>query len=279
MKRIFTTVFAALAILTAVSCTNDIKEELELIRGRVSALETLVTSINEYYSNISKILTALEDHDMIKSVTTVKKDGGNSYLVTFASGQTITLIQGIDGVSPNLGIKKYDDGFYYWTVQYGSEEPQWLLSNLGLKIRASALTPQMKIEDGWWQYSYDGGGTWTRLCQASGEAGTSVFKNISISDYFVTFSLAGNGAFQIPTEAYFNRVVEKCSEFATEMELAGQVLANVDTTMAIKSITKIMDGDELVGYKLVLKGGKEFTIRPGKDEQPFTFAIKKDHSD
>ena len=75
------------------------------------------------------------------------------------------------------------------------QEPQWLLSNLGLKIRASALTPQMKIDDGWWQYSYDGGASWTRLCAATGEPGKSVFKNISVSDYFVTFTLASNSMF------------------------------------------------------------------------------------
>ena len=153
MKKILAIVLTAVSLFTAVSCAEDIKQDLNDIRARVVELEALVTSINDYYADISKIVSALEDHDMIRNITPLE---GNAYLVTFVSGQTITLIQGIDGVSPNLGIKKYDDGLFYWTVQYGSEEPQWLLSNLGLKIRASALTPQMKIDDGWWQYSYDG---------------------------------------------------------------------------------------------------------------------------
>ena len=151
MKKIGITIFAALSMMAAVSCTDKLESSINGLRTRIYDLESLVNSINEYYSNTSKIVAALEDNDMIKSITPVKGDDGDSYLITFVSGQTLTLSQGIDGTSPNLGIRKYDDGIYYWTIQYGSEEPQWLLSSLGMKIRASALTPQMKIEDGWWQ--------------------------------------------------------------------------------------------------------------------------------
>ena len=279
MKRIMTIVVAAFAMFAAVSCSNDLQESLNDLKVRVAELEALVSSINDYYSDISKVVAALEDHDMIRRITPVQRGDEETYLVTFVSGQTLTLIQGIDGVAPNLGIKQYDDGLYYWTVQYGSEEPQWLLSNLGLKIRASGLTPQMKIDDGWWQYSYDGGATWTRLCAASGEPGKSIFKNISISDYFVTFTLANNNVFQIPTEQYFLRVVERCNTFSNDLQTATAILAGVDTTMAVKSITQIMEGDEIVGYTLLLNNGKTLEIRSGKDEQPFVFAIKKDHSD
>ena len=277
MKRIYTIILAAVSLLSVISCTDDMMESLSDIKNRIVNLEAMVSKINDYYASASKIVAALEDHDMIKSITPVKNN--SAYLVTFASGQTLTLIQGIDGISPNLGIRKYEDGLYYWTVQYGAEEPQWLLSSLGLKIRASGLTPQMKIEDGWWQYSYDGGGTWTRLCKATGEAGSSVFKNISISDSFVTFTLSTGGVFQIPTEAYFRRLIDRCNAINMELETASELLADIDTTLAVKSITQIMEDEEVVGYKLLLNNGKELEIRSGKDGVPFTFAIKKDYDD
>jgi hypothetical protein len=279
MKRAFSIILAAAMLLSVVSCTKDLKEGINSLIVRIADLETLILNINESYSNASKVVAALEDHDMIKSITPVKKGENDAYLVSFVSGQTLTLIQGIDGISPNLGIRKYDDGLFYWTVQYGSEEPQWLLSNLGLKIRASAMTPQMKIDDGWWQYSYDGGATWIRLCEATGEPGKSIFKNISISDYFVAFTLSSNQVIQIPTEAYFNRVIEKCNAFSTDLSLASTLLSKVDTTMAVKKISQIMEDNNLVGYTILLNNGKEYNIRTGKDEQPFTFAIKRDHSD
>lgn len=279
MKKILTIALAAFMILSATSCDDQFKEDLAALKARIVEMESLVNSINEVYASASKVIAALEDHDMIRSVTTIKKNDGDSYLITFASGQTLTLIQGIDGEAPILGIRKYEDGLYYWTVQYGSEEPQWLLSNLGLKIRASGMTPQMKIEDGWWQYSYDGGGTWSRLCQATGQTGTSMFKNISISDSFVTFTLASGSVFQIPTEAYFMRIVDKCNSINLELETATELLAGIDTTMAVKEITQIKEGDEIVGYKLLLNNGKVLEIRPGVDEVPFTFAIKRDYGD
>ena len=279
MKKILSIILSAVLMLSAVSCTKEIQEGINTLIKRISDLETVMISINEYYSNTSKVVEALEEHDMIRSITPVKTGESDAYLVTFVSGHTLTLLQGIDGISPNLGIRKYDDGIFYWTVQYGSEEPQWLLSNLGLKIRASAMAPLMKIEDGWWQYSYDGGASYIRLCEASGEPGKSVFKNISISDYFVAFTLSSNQVFQIPTEAYFNRVISACSTFSSELSLATTLLAKVDTTMAVKDITQIMENNQPVGYKILLNNGKEYTIRSGKDEQPFTFAIKRDHSD
>ena len=110
MKRIYTIALAALSMLSVISCTDDLMDTLSGYKDRIANLETTITRINEYYASASKIISALEDHDMIKSITPVKNNG--SYLVTFASGQTLTLIQGIDGVSPNLGIRRYEDGFY-----------------------------------------------------------------------------------------------------------------------------------------------------------------------
>lgn len=274
MKKSITIILAAFSLLFTVSCADRLMEETAALKARIIELESMVSTINEYYSNTSKIVAALEDHDMIRSVTTVTMEGKDSYLINFVSGRTITLIQGVDGVAPNLGIRKYEDGRYYWTVQYGSEEPQWLLSSLGLKIRASGLSPMMKIEDGWWQYSYDSGATWIRLCQASGASGSAVFKNISVSDYFVTFTLSNNTVFQLPTEAFFNRVIDKCNSLTADLATTTLLLADIDTSLAVKSITQIVGEDGTSGYKLVLNNGEELNIFPGKDEQPFSFTIK-----
>ena len=279
MKRFFAVMLMAVAMLSMFSCTNGMDEELAALLERMNQMETKLSSINEYYASISKLVTALEDHDMIRSVTPIKSGANDAYLITFASGQTITLIQGIDGISPTLGIRKYEDGLYYWTVQYGSEEPQWLLSNIGLKIRASGLTPQMKIEDGWWQYSYDNGATWVRLCAATGNPGTSVFKNLSVTDYYVTFVLSDNKVIQVPTEAYFKRITDRCQNINNELSFATLLLEQVDENMSVKSISQIKEGDRTVGYVIELAGGGKYTIRCGEDEQPFVFTIRRDQSD
>ena len=113
--------------------------------------------------------------------------------------------------TPELGIQQDTDGNYYWTV--GGE---WLLDNEGNKIRANGqdgsdgqdgvdgqdgITPQLKIEDGYWYVSYDNGVQWTRLWKATGEDGKdgidgkdgdSMFSRVTYDDDFVYLVLADN---------------------------------------------------------------------------------------
>ena len=103
---------------------------------------------------------------------------------------------GKDGYTPQIGVKKDSDNIYYWTL-----DGQWLLDESGNKIKAQGtdgkdgdngangtdgkdgadgadgndgkdgITPQLKIEDGYWYISYDNGQSWTQLGKATGENG------------------------------------------------------------------------------------------------------------
>ena len=103
---------------------------------------------------------------------------------------------GKDGYTPQIGVKKDSDNIYYWTL-----DGQWLLDESGNKIKAQGtdgkdgadgadgndgkdgqdgangndgkdgITPQLKIEDGYWYISYDNGQFWTQLGKATGENG------------------------------------------------------------------------------------------------------------
>ena len=123
------------------------------------------------------------------------KDGANG-----ANG-----VDGKDGYTPILGVAKDIDGVYYWTLN-----GEWLLDDNGNKLLVSGtngkdgqngsngqdgtdgkdgqdgtdgkdgqdgadgkdgVTPQLKIEDGYWYISYDNGATWTQLGKATGEDG------------------------------------------------------------------------------------------------------------
>lgn len=112
---------------------------------------------------------------------------------------------GKDGITPVIGVAQDTDGVYYWTLN-----GEWLLDDNGNKLPVSGkdgkdgangtdgqdgadgkdgqdgengkdgadgqdgqdgITPQLKIEDGYWYISYDNGTTWTQLGKASGEDG------------------------------------------------------------------------------------------------------------
>ena len=112
---------------------------------------------------------------------------------------------GKDGSTPVIGVAQDTDGVYYWTLN-----GEWLLDDNGNKLPVSGkdgqngtngsngqdgtdgkdgqdgedgkdgtdgqdgkdgITPQLKIEDGYWYISYDNGTTWTQLGKATGEDG------------------------------------------------------------------------------------------------------------
>ena len=98
--------------------------------------------------------------------------------------------------APVIGVAQDTDGVYYWTLN-----GEWLLDDNGNKLPVSGkngtngsngqngadgedgtdgadgqdgkdgITPQLKIEEGYWYISYDNGVTWTLLGKATGEDG------------------------------------------------------------------------------------------------------------
>ncbi len=174
---------------------------------------------------------------------------------------------GKDGSTPVIGVAQDTDGVYYWTLN-----GEWLLDDNGNKLPVSGkdgqngtngsngqdgadgkdgqdgedgkdgtdgqdgkdgITPQLKIEEGYWFISYDNGATWTQLGKATGEDGKdgadgedgkngqngadgkdgqdgdSMFQSVTQDDNYVYFTLAdgtvikiakGNGQNDQPNE-------------------------------------------------------------------------------
>ena len=112
---------------------------------------------------------------------------------------------GSPGSTPVIGVQEDVDGIYYWTIN-----GEWLLNADGEKMRvtgadgepggsggdgAPGITPQLKIEDGYWFVSTDEGLTWTQLGKAigdPGDPGDSLFKEVSYDDCYVYLVLQDN---------------------------------------------------------------------------------------
>ena len=156
---------------------------------------------------------------------------------------------GKDGITPVIGVAQDTDGVYYWTLN-----GEWLLDDNGNKLPVSGkdgqngtngsngqdgadgkdgqdgengqdgkdgITPQLKIEDGYWYISYDNGATWTQLGKATGEDGKdgadgadgkdgqngtdgkdgqdgdSMFQSVTQDDNYVYFTLADGTVIKI----------------------------------------------------------------------------------
>lgn len=144
---------------------------------------------------------------------------------------------GNDGSTPIIGVKQDTDGVYYWTLN-----GDWLTDDSGNKIQAEGrdgadgkpgedgndgqdgtpgedgqdgkpgedgkdgITPQLKIEDGYWYVSYNDGVSWTQLGKATGDKGEpgepgqagGIFKDVEETDDSVIFTLNDDSTITIP---------------------------------------------------------------------------------
>ena len=192
-------------VLFATACNND--DEMDMLNSlwrnvtqneaRIDALEKWCAQANTNISSLQTIVNVLESNGMVTSITPVMEGGVEiGYTITFSNHDPITIYHGKDGkdgqngangqngTSPIVGVAKYTDGVYYWTL-----DGEWLLDADGNKLPVSGkdgangengqngsngqngVTPQLKIENDYWWISYDNGNTWTQLGKAKGEDG------------------------------------------------------------------------------------------------------------
>ena len=204
----------ALVALFAVSCNNN--DEYDMLNSlwrnvtqneaRIDDLEKWCSQANTNITSLQTIVNVIESNDVVTSVTPIMEGGVEvGYTITFADHDPITIyhgkdgkdgvngadgVNGQDGASPIVGVAKYTDGVYYWTLN-----GEWLLDADGNKLRVSGqdgaagadgsdgqngqdgadgqdgVTPQLKIEADYWWISYDNGNTWTQLGKAKGDKG------------------------------------------------------------------------------------------------------------
>lgn len=173
----------------------------------ITSLQTIIIALqsNDYVVNIAPIMEG--NKEIGYTITFAKsgsitiyhgkdgKDGANG--ADGKDGQNGTDgIDGKDGYTPKIGVKQHSDGRYYWTL-----DGTWLLDDNGNMIPATGedgkdgangsdgkdgqngedgtngadgkdgITPQLKIEDGYWYLSYDNGATWQKLGKATGNNG------------------------------------------------------------------------------------------------------------
>ena len=195
-KSLIARLFLALAVFSAAaSCVkfddSEIQSELDDIKSRLTNLEE---KVNTNISNLWEIVNSLDHGIKVTSVT----ETDDAWIIQFSNGKTATLSKGGTSSAPAIGVKQDTDGIYYWTL-YG----EWLLDAGGKKLPVSGtpgVTPQLKIEGGYWYVSTDGGKTWTKLDKATGEDGKdgdSFFKNVTWDDEYVYLTLSNGTTIKI----------------------------------------------------------------------------------
>ena len=196
LKYIFLTV-----ALTLTACHDDLWNDIDNLKSRVTDLETLCNQTNTNIASLQTIVDALRTNDMITNVSEVKEgDSVTGYTITFLSGKSITIHNGSngqDGTTPVIviGAKQDTDNVYYWTLN-----GQWLLKSNGAKTQVTDVTPKLQIQDGQWYISYDNGISYEST--PVGKVPSALFSSIDNSNAgYVVFTLA-DGETQIKLVRY-----------------------------------------------------------------------------
>ena len=181
---------AGCTLLVISSCSDDyddseLKDRLDKVEDRVTELEEWCATVNSEISSLKGLITALEGNDYVTGVETLE-DG---YKITFSKSGSIIIRNGKDGIdgedgkdgyTPIIGVAKYSDGLYYWTIQTEDGKTNWLTDAEGNMIRTTGdngkdgedgedgndgLTPHIGENGNWWIGDTDTG------IKAQGETG------------------------------------------------------------------------------------------------------------
>ena len=297
MKQNFLTrslAVAMAAMMTFTGCydDSDLQTRMDQAEADIAELQQLVKDINTNISSLVTVVDALKNSDQITSVTPLSD--GSGYTITFSKSGTITIYNGKNGVdgtngtngangengadghTPVISVKLDQDGQYYWTV-----DGEYLTDAEGKKIPATAhiATPQIRINEGNFEISYNEGLTWEII----GNAGASddvVFKQVIDGPASVLFVLSDGTQIEIPKTQQFVINVTSTDVIAS----AGQQ-AFVDFTVSGADENTVVDAFGTKGYEASVMminastGSLTITVPdPMTDGKVYLMAVKSDGS-
>ena len=232
LRRFKAGVPGALLVLLAMlcGCTGMVEDELAETHAKLKALQELVASVNKDLTTLDLIVSKLDDSHTIEPASLKETEDG--YEVSFKDGKKIFIPYGKDGKDGwtliPVGVRSDEDSLYYWTV-----DGKWLLDDDGNKIRAGAtdgvdgedgIVPQIKVEDGFWWISHDGGQNFDKLVSCEDMDGVGVFSGVDTSDSTkVVLKLLDGTAIEIPRYVSL-KVAFSGSAMDTVLIAAGELL-------------------------------------------------------
>lgn len=246
MKKVWS-MFMLLAVCL-VACTNidDLEDDVDALKKRVTALETQVRDIN---SNTEALRELYNEGTFITNI----EEKSDSYTLTLSNGKTVNLYMKNDNnlLCPIIGI----DSEGYWTVLYNKNETPERLTVNGQPVKAngeSGKTPTFNVDsEGYWQVSYDEGKNYeyiykegtTDKVSATGDGSAPAedknFKSVTVENNELVLVLAGEDAptIRIPIISDFEcsfaaEDLEQIQEFSTgETKEFTMTMRGVENTM------------------------------------------------
>ena len=226
---------------------SEVKADIAELQSRVSALEDYCSTLNSQITSLQSAVTAIESVKYVTDLTTLSEDGVViGYTISFSDGTSFTIYNGTDGTdgtigsTPVIGVVLVD-GVYYWTL-----DGVPISDSDGNMIRASAsdgesgIVPQLKIDDGYWYVSYDGGTSWSQLGEASA-GDTEYITAVTSDDSYVYITLYDGTVLKISKQERLSIVLDMPSvgiEEAGETIEVGYTLTGYDSSTLVRTLAQ-----------------------------------------
>ena len=275
MKKIFP--IATLSLVLLAGCTDDLRLRIDQLDEQVTELENQLSRQNETIASLYNVFMALNTRDCITGIT--QMDGNAGYVVHFGRLGDFAIYHGTDAHVPRVGIRRnIDDGGYYWTIQYGSNEAQYIINDAGNMVSAVGVVPLLKIDNGKFYICYDDK-TWQYIGDADGYNGDSIFEKIVITDDYVSF-ITLEEEFKIPTYTLIQSMYQNAGVTNDNIvSLSNLVKQFNPTAIYISSVEdKIVDG-EVRGQVITLSTGDQFTIDDWYSSETPSISMEKGEND
>lgn len=289
MKKVWSMFMLLAACLVACTNIDDLEDDVDALKKRVTALETQVRDIN---SNTEALRELYNEGTFITNI----EEKPDSYTLTLSNGKTVNLYMKNDNnlLCPIIGI----DSEGYWTVLYNKNETPERLTVNGQPVKAngeSGKTPTFNVDsEGYWQVSYDGGKNYeyiykegtTDKVSATGEGSAPAedknFKSVTVENNELVLALAGEDAptIRIPIISDF-----ECSFAAKDLEQIQEFSAGEtkEFTMTMRGVENTMiTAPEGWSAKFSKEAGKENVLvvtAPASDARMTTRATADNSTD
>lgn len=205
MKRITNILLTFIMAVCAVSCSFDesgLDNRLEAVKERIEALQSSIDEANSQVESLGLLTSG-------NVVTSVDKNSDGSYVLTYldSNNESKTMvIAAIDQMInvPVIGVRKDDNGLYYWTVTVGGETKDIIVD--GKPVPAAGKTPVISVdEQGYWTVNGE------RILNENGvpveakDGNTAIFKSIATdADGNLSVALGNGTMLTIPVQNSLN---------------------------------------------------------------------------
>ncbi len=146
------------------------------------------------------------------------------------------------------------------------------------------ITPQLKIEDGYWYVSYDNGESWSQLGKATGEDGQNgadgangadgkdgkdgdaFFESVdSSNNNYVVITLADGTVIKLPTWAAFEELQKLCNQMNSNIESLQKIVEALQQKDYVTKVEPIVEDGKTIGYTIYFTKSNPVAIYHGQN--------------